>query len=377
MQVAKKLREIPSIPVYSGDVESQQSLLNYLLKAGKQAPSWYNSQPWELKAGENYIDVFLDPTADTSLYDWDNANSTMACGAVLHNIYIAAVARGLSPQILKQPNASQPLWMGRVVLDFNQVTESLNQHDLLLERSIWLRHTNTLLYKNDELEKSQQQTLANTLNNHPDTSLHFITSDIDKQRLFEAISLTEEIRFSRQDLHDYLHSMIRWTEKDEQLYKTGYTLPSMGICGVGKFVFQATKSWPIMRFLNRFGSAANLAKRASEGVTHCSAVGLITMSASGDTDNDYLEAGQAMESVWLAANKLGLDLHPFNTLLMFSFALKQDPSLFSKSEGEKIEQTMQLVQGVYDSVNWERDEVAVFLFRIGKGEAVSGYSLRK
>lgn len=368
-------RQIPDFPQFiDNKPETRKKLLAYLVQAGAQAPSWYNCQPWRFEQTNSGIELFIDNTRDQSFYNWGNFNTMLACGAAIRNILIAAKARGIAAT-LEPELEDESLLVARIDLSFEAPLQP-SAEDLGREHAIWTRHTNTLLFDNMPLPEADFNTLNQAHRAYSDIGLHWLVETEDKEKLFAAASTAEQIRFARRDLHEQLHRMIRWTEAEAYVNKTGYTLPSMGACGFGKTFFRISRPWTVMRVLNYFGAHKNQAQRACSGLRHCAAIGVLTVK--GCTQADLLLAGQAMQQLWLTATMQGLDLQPHNSFAQFFWAWRLGgDSLFNPQEQGVLQDAKKYYLQALPHVAGLDAETCVFLFRIGRGEPVHGYTLRR
>ncbi len=368
-------RKAPDGPQCPNDAEHlQDTIIPYLIRAGGQAPSWYNCQPWSLRIENNSIQLFLDDSRDQSLYDWGHFNSLLACGAVIENILLAAKGQGINTRVHLLPDPSQPLLLGNVKISPTE-SEPVTPDDLALEQGLWQRHTNALLFENRPITSHQFVELQSSCSPYDKVNCYFSGDESSKQKTFAATSTAEQIRFSRKDLHEQLHRMIRWTEEEARSLPTGYTLPSMGVCGIGKTFFRITRPWNLMKLMNYFGAAKNQAYRANLGLLNCGAIGLIT--TNGNTPKDLLSAGRALERLWIKANLLGLNLQPHNTVLQFEWIRKNGGRReFSAVENSILDKALVHLRGAFPILKDSPIENGVFLFRIGHGPPPLGYTLR-
>lgn len=369
-------RQVPVLPCYlENDPESRDIILNYLIKAGIQAPSWYNSQPWQIKKTREKIFIYLDDSRDRTLFDWGHFNSLLACGACVENILIAAKSRGIAASVELLPDPTNQKLVAAVELCFEKTLMPNQQAGNELEQAIWKRHTNSLMFENSQLAVDHRDSLFDSIPGDSAITLHLLEGQESKEKVFSAVSLAEQVRFSRRDLHEQLHRMIRWNEKQAYANKTGYTLPSMGVCGFGKTFFRMTRSWTVMRVLNFFGAYRNQASRASQGLLHCSAIGLLTVK--GNSEEDLLKAGQVMEGLWLKAAALGLDLQPLNSIIQFHWANKFGEQLFAQKEKMILATSIGLLSDIFSVDLNHGEQLGVFLFRVGNGEPAYGFTLRE
>lgn len=371
-------REFPT-PPFLGDGESiPDEIFAYLLRAAAQAPSWYNCQPWRFQAADGCIDINLDDRADGSLYGWRNLNATLACGAALENMVVAAKGRGLAVAIKEFPDSSHPRHVAHVEFSRQeQGKDELRPWWEHLEESIWRRHTNTLMFKEAPLDADALNALETAIKGFPQVSLHMALSHEEKQRVFVAASTAEQVRFARRDLHEQLHRMIRWSKVEAEKNRTGYTLPSMGACGIGETFFRVTRPWAVMRLMNSLGAYKDQAKRACLGLLNCSAVGLLVVN--GSTSNEILASGRALERLWLTATNLGLDLQPHSVITLFHWIWQDGGrSRFSRSHQEILDRAFRLYGDAFPDAGIRTGPSrGIFLFRVGKGEPVHGYTLRQ
>lgn len=365
------------VPPTLGPQGIDDAVITYVLRAGAQAPSFYNTQPWRLVADGNQIDLYLDDRADTSLYDWHNLNSLLACGAALENMLIAAQGRGLSTDITEYPDPSQPLLLARLTLARPAQSGAAPGWGHPLEEAIWRRHTNTLMFADGPATPAAVQTLQDAIGGFPQTELHLATTPEQRQRVFTAASTAEQVRFARQDLHEQLHRMIRWSDQDAVADPTGYTLPSMGACGIGETFFRVTRRWSVMRLMNRFGANRDQAKRACLGLLHCAASGLLTIDGAAETG--WLAGGRALERLWLAATQQGLDLQPHSAITVFDWIWRHgDHALFSETQQATLVKAFRAYQDAFPDAGLDNPDIrGIFLFRVGFGEPVRGYTLRR
>lgn len=367
-------REVPNLPEFGDNsADNQREIIDYLIRAGAQAPSWYNCQPWCFEMSVNGFNLILDNSRDQTFYNWGNFNALLACGAAITNIITAAKGRGVPVTVESYPDPERPECLARFQLQ-SAKRLIVNQDDLTLEKAIWIRQTNTLMFENKPLTVQEHHRLIEAVDGQTKLKLYLFSSAEDKEKLFEAVAWAEQIRFSRRDLHEQLHRMIRWSDKQADLDKTGYTLPSMGVCGFGKTFFRFTRPWWVMQFVNVFGAHRNQARRACEGLRHCSAIGLLTLQSTDP--HDLLVAGRSLQMIWLEATRLGLDVQPHNSLAQFLWAWEfGGVGLFSEQEREILQTSLALFRKVFTHQTTSEGH-PVFLFRLGTGPEMTGYSLR-
>ena len=76
----------------------EKRALYEIIKAGVQAPSGDNTQPWIIKPLENYdYFILLAPECEPDFFDVENYATFVACGAFLENV---RYRRSKKPEIM-------------------------------------------------------------------------------------------------------------------------------------------------------------------------------------------------------------------------------------------------------------------------------------
>jgi len=151
LRVVKKLlarnkwKYKPSIPEFPAVKITKESIpkkvIRYIIRAGIQAPSGDNVQPWEFSFKDNNIFLYLNRDADPSFFNINQIASIISCGAVLENMRIAASAFDLNTNINYLPSGIEDDLMASIELIYNET--SINP----LFASIWKRNTNRTFYE--------------------------------------------------------------------------------------------------------------------------------------------------------------------------------------------------------------------------------------
>ena len=99
---------IPEFPVVKITKENiPEKVIRYIIRAGIQAPSGDNAQPWKFSFKDNTIFLYLNRGADNSFFNINQIASIISCGAVLENMRIAASAFDLKANINHLPSGTE------------------------------------------------------------------------------------------------------------------------------------------------------------------------------------------------------------------------------------------------------------------------------
>ena len=93
-----------------------RELCRRLVEVACLAPSVGNSQPWRWRVGADAIELSADRSRQRGSHDADNRNLVLSCGAALHHCIVTAHALGLTPDVILLPSTSDPDLLARITL---------------------------------------------------------------------------------------------------------------------------------------------------------------------------------------------------------------------------------------------------------------------
>jgi hypothetical protein len=139
----------------------------------------------------------------------------------------------------------------------------------------------------------------------------------------------------------------------------------------------ALKSWERVRFLNRFLAGTWLPRLQMDWRTAlgCAAHFVIVADKPLQTVEDYLAGGAAMQRFWLEATRLGLQLQPEMTPVIFSRYIAQSRKFTSIAAEQALAET--LAGELSALVGTGEDPLQrVYMGRVGFGPAPQSRSVR-
>ncbi len=362
-----KAPQLPE-PLFDDAGNISQETMKFLLKAGTQAPSGDNCQPWKFDIRENRIDLFLDPLKDESFFNVNQIASLISCGAVIENIKIAASALGLNTRI----ESFEPKKNDNQVAAIDLLPDG--DHADPLSDQIWKRHTNRKFYDKKPLPQSVTDQLISSIENFPETDLHLITDRKKMKKLAKIIFQVDRIRTEYRPLHDHLMSMIRFTDQEMIETRDGLPLKNLEAGIAGEFFLRMTKPWPVMNMMNRIGVGRMVALHSYQGMVNSSGIGLLTVDGTGEID--FLKGGQALQRVWLTLTSLGLQMQPMTAITLFYLRrFLNGKSDFTKEHTAILDRLEPDYKALFPKLNND-DAGQVMLFRFGFSDDVSCRTLR-
>ncbi|MGC4116419.1 MAG: hypothetical protein QM765_17950 [Myxococcales bacterium] len=341
-------------------------VLEYVARAGIQAPSGDNAQPWGFRFGQNKIDLYLDRAADLSFFNVDQLASIVACGAAAENMRIAATALGLEPTVAWQPEEVQPDLMARLTLRRGAVGA-----DPLFE-GLWGRCTNRRPFSTEPLPDEAIDALQAAAAS-AGASLLVVRDRPSLDRLSRVVYRADRIRTEHRGLHEHLVRMIRFDRDQALLRRDGFPLENLEAGFVGGLFLRATRSWSAMRVANALGMGRAVAVHSAQGMRAAGAAALLTVPEA--TPRGFLEGGQALERVWLELTVRGLQMQPMTALTLFGLRWQREgAAAFSQAHQALLRGVWAEMDALFEGF---ANAAPVMLFRFGRGPACRCRTLRK
>ena len=361
---------IPPIPKISEPFQSvPESLLNYILQAGIQAPSGDNAQPWKFKFRENGIDVYLDRNADDSFFNVHQIASIISCGAVIENMMIAATLFGLGTDVRVLPEDENSDLMATVVFKPEEVESDP------LSSFIWERCANRKIYSKIAIPESDMAKIYEAVSLFPGVRLEVITDREQLKSIGDMVYRADRIRTEHRPLHEHLNNMIRFNLKDAEEKRDGFPLKNLEAGPAGELFLKVTRPWMVMNVINRLGIGRLVPMTARMGVLKSSGVGLLTVAGT-DAEN-FLEGGRALERLWLTLSRLGISLQPMAPVNLFWMRWLLGGELdFQPKHRELLKRVWGMYKALFPGVDFTK-EGHVMLFRFGYGKPIEQRTVRK
>ncbi len=357
----------PRRPDVGGGVSREA--IEYLLRAGIQAPSGDNAQPWRFVPDGATVAVHVDPEADRSFFNVRQLASIISCGAVVENMRVAASGCGLTCRIEPFPDSANPYHVASLeVASGGGVWEPLDD-------AIWERLTNRTMYRRLPLLDVVRTELEGAILGLDGARLHIVEEPSQLRRLARIVRRADRMRVAHRGLHEHFHSMVRYSESEARTKRDGFPLANLEAGVAGERFLMLTRPWAVMRTLSWLGLDRMFAAVAARGLQHCSGAALLTVPDS--TPRDFLLGGRALQRVWLTLTRLGVALQPMTAVTLFWTRCQLEGETgFSSGQRRLLRGLWADYRGLFPEVDFERDG-HVMLFRYGHGRRVAVRTLRK
>lgn len=357
-----------SIPAPGENIE--HSVLEYLIRAGIQAPSGDNCQPWKFEIKKNRIDLFLDRDKDHSFFNVNQVASLISCGAALENIKIAASSLGVEALIQYDPDLRENDRVASIDLIPGKIKKNL------LADFIWERHTNRKLFKKTPIAPELLEAVELAVSSIPGARIRFVTEREKLKKLTRIIYKIDRIRTEHKPLHEHLMSMIRFTEKEALEKRDGFPLKNLEAGLAGELFLKVTKPWPVMNLANKIGLGRMVALNAWQGMMNSSGAGLLLVDRMDDLG--FIQGGRALEKAWLTFASYGIQLQPMTAATLFYLRLifeQNKTSGFLKQHKEVLIAFKDQYHTLF-RLSEKKLQAHILLFRFGKGENMGHRTFR-
>ncbi len=332
-----------------------QALVSRLLWAASRAPSPDNNQPWAFRRRDDRIEV-VHCRERAVPSDVEELFAGIAMGGAIENIALEASQYGLhcdveyAAQPFAREGAHEPvatLWLA-----------SSGKPDRL-SRYIDSRTTNRRRYRTTPLTEPEQGALSHAIN-APHCHVDWLTTRSDLRSLARLVTTADRIRFEYQLFHDELHRMLRFGRSDLPAVD-GLEAASLEIPRAAWPILKWLRPWRRMDFLNRIGASRVFAATSTLQILCSGAVGLLWTERRDAIG--ALEAGRALQRLWLAATEQQLAFQPVGALPLFLRRLEiSGESGFLPHHAKRLVAARNELLRLYPKSRAGR---SVILFRIG------------
>jgi len=338
-----------------------------LVEAASLAPSPGNNQPWKWYYDGRQLYLFHDIERSESYGDFQNMAAHMALGTAIENMSLKANELGLAitQQIL--PLADEPLLIG--VFSFKKAKPAQNN----LAAYIGKRCTNRNMGDGREIDADTLTDIRRSIEPIAGVKLRLIGAGPHLEQVATITGRSDKLRlFIPQGHYELFEKELRWSTEDVEATKDGLDIRTLELTGKDQIGFRVARDPRAIQLVSTWKLGAALENISSKSVTS-SMVGLITMP-SFDAKS-CVEAGRAVERLWLTASKHRISLHPLLASVLHFARLRygngSDMPPDIKQEFITLEQQFNTLFGIDPAT-----EVPLFLFRLFRGKDPDVRSLR-
>ena len=340
-----------------------------ILDLARWAPSGDNTQPWRFEVrSADHIVVHAFDTRHHCLYDFGGQASQLSVGALLETVRIAASGVGQAAQITRRAGEPDEFPVFDVRLQPAEAGATADPlHAAIRARAVQRKPLST-----GRIGAKDKAALAAAVG--PNHRVLWFETRTARLRWAWLAARSAKIRLTIPEAYVVHRDVIAWGEQysddripDQALGASALSLRSMR---------WALASWRRVRRMNRY-FCGTLAPRLEldliPGVCCGAHFAIVSLHPPAGID-DQLAAGAAVQRLWLMATRLGLQLQPQYTPLVFAAYARQHVA-FTASRAA-MTRANEVRAALENLLGAEAAAAAVFLGRIGHGPAATSRSLR-
>jgi sulfur-carrier protein adenylyltransferase/sulfurtransferase len=345
-----------------------RDILMQILNLARWAPSGDNTQPWRFELiAPDHVLIHGHDTRDWVVYDWNGHASHIAHGTLLETIRIAASAYSLRVAISRRPDTPEKAlrWDVKFITDSSVVASPLVPCITSRCTQRRMMHTRPLTLR----EKSELESAVGGL-----YKIVWLENFAARWHTASLMFANAKLRLTMPEAYEVHRAVIEWDCR--------YSEDKMPAQAIGadpittRLMRFVMNSWERVEFFNKY-LAGTLAPRVQldllPGLACAAHLALIAQSAPRTVD-DWVEAGAAVQRLWLTATQLGLAMQPEMTPLIFSAYVRQDQCFTSR---ESVWKGAQRLACRFDALlGAEEARCAVWACRTGAGPLARSRSTR-
>lgn len=337
-----------------------------LTQAAILAPSAGNLQPWRFMHSEGRVLLFHDGASGDSPLDGGRLIPAIDMGTCLENMRLKALELGLEARIMPYPADDH-----RLVAAIDCMGKATERDPLAAHMPA--RCTNRRKGDARPLPDGVALELDHAAGGVAGCAAHVIADREALRAMAEVIGSAERLRVLHPlGHHDLFRKELRWTSHGEARPLDGLEMATLELKNTEEVGFRVAADRRAMDMLAGWDAGRGFMKMNRENFE--SASGLLLISCMDTTREGLLNAGRAVQRVWLKATELGLAVHPCAAPILLSHHVRYAGG--KAMEPHYRTELMQLFNELCDSFALAGRE-PVFMMRLSYAPPPTVRSLRR
>ncbi|WP_425637533.1 Rv1355c family protein [Algoriphagus yeomjeoni] len=346
--------------------------LKRLVGKANTAPSGGNCQPWKWIFDKNgVLHLLHDKKKSESLLDFLGTGSLLAFGAALETLRLTSAELGIDITIDYQIHNFNAELIASIVFNSKSHAPIDTPHGELVQ-GIGLRCTNR---KNDkrELISSDQLAEFKALIADNEISLEVCDDIIELKKLAPILGGMDRLRLLHDQGYADFMSEIRWSDQEASETKDGIDIATLELGNAERAAIGLVRDPGTVEFFRKNDLGYGLTKISDETILSASAVLMFT--AKDYTPKAFLNAGAAVQRIWIKANLSGFSVQPVSASLFIFHRINREKNTgFSSREKQEILRLKCELDTIF-SFKGQKEEM--FMVRINKAGCPSMRALRR
>lgn len=290
--------------------------------AAGRAPSGGNVQPWLFRAAENRFDIELDPSKSTSM-DIAWRGSQVAVGASALNAEIAASARSRLADVSIEGEG--PTTAVRLALKNGRSHDYDRLYDYIAKRTTD-RSRGPTSELPDEF-RVQTHLWAGRFG----AGAHVVTARSTLDELGTLLGEADRLRYLDLRLHGEMFSELKWPGDDDS---TGIDVRSLALSPTDAAALDVLRRRDVVAELGAWKGGRALTEIAQGLLADSSGALVVYAGTSGG--HPFVNAGRALQAMWLEATRLGIGVHPISPLFLYATSMRDCLQLVDVDDVDEV-----------------------------------------
>ena len=348
------------------DEKSRSEPLAAVVDAATRAPSGGNSQPWSIVVEPTRLTFTLAAEPDPVLMDLHRRGSCVALGAAVHNARVAAAAHGiLGPHsVIGAPGEVRP----GVPLARLELGAGSDQDLAACYSSMLARTTNRSPSENHTLTDGELD-VVRAAADLVGGRIRILTDSTAVAEIAEILSESDRVRYLDRTLRNEMIGELRWPGDSDP--DSGIEVVSLGLDSAESAMLDVVLRHDALDRLGEWGLGSGLGRMTRDRVL--GSAGLVAVFTEGRSSSGYIRAGETVESVWIAAQSVGLAVQPVSPVFLYADS-RADLERLSRDRSDVLQRLQENLCGL---LQVSRDDGIALLLRIGRAPAGTVRSRRR
>jgi nitroreductase len=262
------------------------------------APSVHNTQPWKFLARDGVFEIHADTSRQLHVLDPRGRQLHISCGCAVFNARVALAAAGAAVDVDRQPKASHPDLVARLIITGGVGDRTLAR----LDDEIDARHTNRRRFGDEEVDPEVVERLVAAARQEGADLVPVLHKDHRR-----AVAWLSQLA-DRYELADpaYRAELLRWTTVD---LRRNDGVPAFAVPLVDG---TAEDEVPIRDFDT--AGIGWLPGNTYSSSSQC----LLVLTTQSDEASAWARAGEALQRVWLEITRRGYAASPLTQAIEVS-----------------------------------------------------------
>ncbi len=264
--------------------------LRFLVTYAVLAPSSHNTQPWRFRLrGGTTLDLFADRNRALPVVDPDDRALIISCGAALANLRAAAAALGEALEVTTMPDPGDREWLA-VIRARGPCAPAPGSARLL--RAMTARRTTRFAFAPDPVPAPLRREIVTAAEADGAARLHWVEDFAARRAIARLVAEGDRIQMADPA---FRHELATWLRPAHGASRDGVSGAAFGMPDMLSFALALA-----IRTFDLGGSQAAKDEALAQG-----SPALAVLATPGETQADWLAAGEALQRALLAVTAGG------------------------------------------------------------------------